>query len=142
MKTPFFILAICLVLSCDSESDHQPNANDVIGFWSRETVYLNEINSNEYVDFLNNGTNFLDLKEDWVFHRAYDIGTWKLSGNTLTLDRDEPSGYEDWEYKILAFSEDFLMLEVKLVEAKYCCGFDEFADDEVITIREVYRKQN
>jgi hypothetical protein len=142
MKNLFFILAICLVLSCDNESDQQPNANDIIGFWSRETVYLNDVNSNEYVDFLNNGTNFLDLKEDKIFYRAYDIGTWQLSGRTLTLDRDEPSGYEDWEYKILTFSEDFLMLEVKLVEGKYCCGFDEFADDDIITIRELYRKQN
>jgi hypothetical protein len=89
MKNLFFILAICLVLSCDNESDQQPNANDIIGFWSRETVYLNDVNSNEYVDFLNNGTNFLDLKEDKIFYRAYDIGTWQLSGRTLTLDRDE-----------------------------------------------------
>jgi len=58
----------------------------------------------------------------------------------LTLDRDEPSGYQDWEYKIVAFSKDFLVLELKLVEGKYCCSFDEFADDEIITIKEVYRR--
>lgn len=142
MKNLFFIMAIGLLLSCDNESDEQPNDNDIIGLWSRETVYLNEVNSSEYVDFLNNGTNFLYLKEDKVFHRAYDIGIWRLSGRILTLDRNEPSGYEDWEYEILAFSEDFLMLEVKLVESKYCCSFDEFADDEIISIREVYRRQD
>lgn len=142
MKNLFFILMISVALSCDNDSDTEPQVNDMIGFWSRETVYLNEVNSNEYVDFLNDGTNFLDLREDKVFHRAYDIGTWNLSGYTLTLDRDESSGFNDWEYKILTFSKDFLVLEVKLVEGKYCCGFDEFADDEIITIREVYRKQN
>jgi hypothetical protein len=142
MKNLFFILIICVALSCDRDSDAEPQVADMIGFWSRETVYLNEVNSNEYVDFLNNGTNFLDLKEDKIFHRAYDIGTWQLSGSTLILDRDELSGYADWEYKIVAFSQDFLMLEIKLVEGKYCCGFDEFADDEIIRIREVYRKQN
>lgn len=142
MKNLFFILMISVALSCDNDSDTEPQVNDMIGFWSRETVYLNEVNSNEYVDFLNDGTNFLDLREDKVFHRAYDIGTWNLSGYTLTLDRDESSGFNDWEYKILTFSKDFLVLEVKLVEGKYCCGFDEFADDEIITIKEVYRKQN
>jgi hypothetical protein len=140
MKNLFFILVICVVMSCDNDSDDQPSAQDLIGFWSRETVYLNEVNSNEYVDFLNNGTNFLDLKEDKIFHRAYDLGTWRLSGYTLTLDRDEPSGYQDWECKIVAFSKDFLVLELKLVEGKYCCSFDEFADDEIITIKEVYRR--
>jgi hypothetical protein len=142
MKNLFVILTICVALSCDSDSDTEPRASDLIGFWSRETVYLNEVNSNEYVDFLNNGTNFLDLREDKVFHRAYDIGTWNISGYTLTLDRDEDTGFSDWEYKILAFSKDFLMLEMKLVESKYCCGFDAFADDEIITIKEIYRKQN
>lgn len=139
MKNILFIIAIGVAVSCDNDADEQPDINDVIGFWSRETVYLNEVNSNEYVDFLNNGTNFLDLKEDKIFHRAYDLGTWRLSGHTLTLDR-EPAGYEDWEYRIVSFSKDFLVLELKLVESKYCCSFDAFADDEIITIKEVYRR--
>lgn len=142
MKNILFVLVIGVVFSCDNNSDEPPNANDIIGIWSRETVYLNEVNSNEYVDFLNNGTNFLHLKEDMIFYRAYDLGTWRLSGYTLTLDRDEPSGYEDWEYRIVAFSQDFLVLEVKLVEGKYCCGFDAFADDKVITIKEVYKRKD
>lgn len=141
MKNLFLILTISVALSCSNDSDVEPQINDMIGFWSRETVYLNEVNSNEYVDFLNDGTNFLVLREDKMFHRAYDIGTWNLSGYTLTLDREEATGFNDWEYRIISFSKDFLILEIKLVEGKYCCGFEAFAEDEVITIREVYRKK-
>jgi hypothetical protein len=140
MKTYLKLLLPCLVLlSCDTSSDLKPS---ILGFWSRETVYLNGVNSVEYVDFLNNGTNFLELKADETFARAYDLGRWNLSGHTLTLDRDAPLPQADWSYGVIRLWNDELVVEIKLTEGQYCCGFDEFDDDEIITIREVYKRLN
>jgi hypothetical protein len=143
MRSRLSVLAICLiVVSCDSNVDLSIKPDSLIGFWSRETVYLNGTNSNEYVDFLNGGTNFLEIKENTTFSRAYDNGSWQLSNQTLNLERDEATGLGDWSYKIIELSNRNLILEIKLTESQYCCGFDSFSDNEIITIKEVYTKIN
>jgi hypothetical protein len=143
MKKNLLFLTLCFaVLSCDTSSDMDPSTHSITGFWSRETVYLNGVNSIEYVDFLNNGTNFLSIKNDKTFERAYDNGSWNLSCKTLVLDREEPSGLGDWTYEIIEHSDNNLTLEIKLTESQYCCGFDSFTDNEIITIREVYKRSN
>jgi len=143
MKNYPLMLIICALLTgCDSGSDPAFNAEQLLGFWSRETVYLNGVNSNAYVDFLNGGTNFLDIKRDKTFSRAYDNGSWALFDEALVLDRMESNGRGDWKYKIIHRSAGDLVLEIKLTGGQYCCGFDAFAEDEVITIREVYKRLN
>lgn len=142
MKNLLGLLTFCLVaLSCETSSDLVPGNKAIVGFWSRETVFLNGVNSLEYVDFLN-GTNFLNIKNDNTFERAYDIGRWNLSYPTLMLDREGSSGISDWTYEIIAYSENNLVLEIRLTEGQYCCGFDAFSDNEIITIREFYKKLN
>jgi hypothetical protein len=144
VKKQLTLLTLCLaaIISCDTNSHVTPSAESILGFWSIETVYLNGVNSIAYVDFLHNGTNFLNIKKDKTFERAYDVGNWDLSDLTLTLDRKEPSGYGDWEYKIIEYSTNNLILEIKLPEGLYCCDFDSFTDNEIITIREVYKRSN
>jgi hypothetical protein len=133
------ILAICTVtLSCDSNPDLDIQADSVIGFWSRETVYLNGVNS----DFLSGHNSFLEIKKDKTFYRPYDIGTWHLLCNTLNLERAASSGMGNWTYKIIDHTKDYLTLEINPTEGQYCCGFDEFTDNEIITIKEVYKKVN
>jgi len=141
MKKKLLFLFICFaVVSCENEYDDCSHAESIIGMWSRETVYLNGDNSVEYVDFLNNGTNYLELKNDKTFARVYDNGTWQLAGKSLMLDRDETSGLSDWNYAIVDVTKNNLTLEVKLNESQYCCGFEEFEDNEIIVIKEVYKK--
>jgi hypothetical protein len=143
MKTRLFLLIICCsTFSCENRVDFDIKADSLIGFWSRETVYLNGVNSAEYVDFLNDGNGFLEIKEDQGFSRPYDLGVWHLSGRILTLDRDESTGMGDWSYKILEVSPKKFVLEISLTEGQYCCGFDAFTSDEVIVIKEVYSKLN
>ena len=50
------------------------SSNAILGFWSRETVYLDGVNSNEYVDFLNGGTNFLHIKRTKPLHGLMTMG--------------------------------------------------------------------
>jgi hypothetical protein len=139
-KRLLFLVIGYAALSCENEYDECTHAESIVGFWSRETVYFNGVNSVEYVDFLNNGTNYLELKDDNTFARAYDNGTWQLTGKSLKLDRDETSGLSDWNYAIVEVTKNSLTLEVKLNEGQYCCGFDEFDDSEIIIIKEVYKK--
>jgi hypothetical protein len=140
MKKKLFILCLSFaVLSCDPNSDViEPNS--LIGFWNRETVYLNGVNSIEFVDFLNGG-NYLEMKEDRTFSRAYDNGNWNQSNRTLSLERSVNSGMGDWTYKIIDVTKDVLTLEIKLTESQYCCGFDAFDENEIITILEIYKRQ-
>jgi len=143
MKKQVALLTLCFAaLSCDTSSDSTPSTTSILGFWSRETVYLNGVNSIEYVDFLNDGTNFLNIKKDKTFERAYDNGSWNLSNKTLALNRNESSGLIDWTYEVIEHSANSLILEIKLTESQYCCGFDSFTDNEIITIREVYIRLN
>ena len=143
MKKQLAILAICFAaLSCDNNSDSDISPDTIIGFWSRETVYLNGVNSIAYVDFLNGGTNYINIKNDNTFDRAYDIGVWDLCNNTLTLKRDENTGSANWTYKIISHTGTNLILEMRLNESQYCCDFDSFNDSEIITIKEVYKKIN
>jgi hypothetical protein len=115
MKKHLTLLILCLAaIACDTNSHVAPSVHSILGFWSRETVYLNGVNSIEYVHFLNNGNNFLDIKKDKTFERAYDIGNWDLSDLTLTLDRKESAGLGDWKYTIIEHSTDNLILELKL----------------------------
>src|SRR6187549_1975069 len=117
MKKQLALLTLCFaVLSCDTGSDLTQNTNSILGFWSRETVYLNGVNSSQYVDFLNGDTNFLNIKKDKTFERAYDLGHWNLYNKTLTLDREDSSGIADWTYKVIQYSGDKLILEIKLPE--------------------------
>lgn len=142
MKKQLISFAVFLTaISCDTSQEQTTEIDLIQGFWSRETVYLNGENSNKYVDFLNDGTNFLHIKQDKTFARAYDMGLWDLSHQTLTLDRNESTRMIDWTYIITELSNDKLILETKLTEGQYCCGFDAFTDNEIITITEVYKRQ-
>ncbi len=139
MRQPLCIVVICFaVLACDNSADINIRPDSITGFWSREMVYLNGVNSVEYVDFLNGGTNFLEIKNDHTFSRAYDNGTWHLSNVVIKLERGGAS--LDWTYKIIEYSKENLILEIKLTEGQYCCGFDAFSENEIITIKEVYKK--
>jgi hypothetical protein len=140
MKKQLGFLAFCLLaVSCDTSSDLTPTS--IYGFWVIETVYLNGENSIKYVDYLNNGGNHLNIKEDKTFGRNYDLGYWYFYDNTLILHRDESSGFKDWTYKLIELSGDKLVLE-RLEESQHCCNFDSFTENEIITIREVYKRMN
>ena len=130
---------ICLaVTSCDDTADIH-NTEALVGFWALETVYMNDVNSAAYIDFLNGG-NYLHLKKDKTFTRVYDTGTWVACGNTLKLKRDERTGLGDWTYKILERSNDNLVIEIKRTLEQYCCGSKLFMANELITFKEVYNK--
>lgn len=129
------LLVICF---CACEQDSEPKMKDLVGLWNIETVYFNDVNSDQYADFLNGG-NHLELTADNTFLRAYDWGNWSSSGSTLTLHR--PSHLRgDWKYTIVSSSRSRLVLEMKLSVPDYCCGFDEFGKDEIVVIREEYSR--
>jgi hypothetical protein len=131
----FFLLA----LSCDSDTETKIDQAKLVGLWNLETVYLNGVNSDEQTDILN-GNNFLELKPNLTFERAYDPGFWSINGKILKLDRGEGTRV-DWTYRVISQDNHNLVLEMKLREGDYCCNFDHFESDEVITIREVYKRQ-
>ena len=56
------------------------------------------------------------------------------------LDRVESGGFIDWKYKIVETSANLLVLEMNLAAGQYCCSGDAFQANEVITIREVYKR--
>lgn len=84
---------------------------------------------------------YLGLVEGGEYFGVYMTGTWALQGKNLQIHRAfmDPDA-ELWNYEVVGFSNDRLILEIRLTESQYCCDFEEFASDEVITIREIYKR--
>jgi hypothetical protein len=140
MRRLSILLAVCFgVLSCDEDNVTTVRPEAIIGSWRSETVYLNGVNSEQYVDWLNTGSVFI-IKDDNTYARNYVWGNWRLCNEELKLEANADMGMADWKYKIIEHTEDRLTLELNLTESQYCCNFDSFTDAEVITIKEVYKR--
>lgn len=134
----FIIVIGCfLASSCENNDlNPYPRPEAIIGSWRSEAVYLNEVKS----DFFSRGSLLFFIKEDNSFNKLYLNGTWNLQGHTLRIERGAEWGLEDWVYQVVDYSDNMLTLELRLTEGQYCCDFDEFEENEIITIREVYSR--
>ena len=136
MKKIILMLLICIAtLSCNN---NEPELTSPLGFWLLQRVDLNGINAVR-TDFTM--ANYLDIKDDKTLSRCYDRGKWGLADHALTIDWDSPGG-TDWTYKIIDQTQNTLTLQVELTESQYNYDFNEFSDDEIITITEFYKKTN
>lgn len=142
MRIFLFASALCIAMSCDyHNAESIVESNALIGTWQTENVFLNGVNSNVHVDFLNDGIN-LAIKEDRSFYRNYWHGQWELNQYELVLKNQLDVKSTRWRATVLEVSKDRLVLEFNLTEGEYCCDFTAFDESEVITIREVYRRSN
>lgn len=138
MKTRLLLVAtVFACISCCDDDESEIKSDSLHGLWNLEKVTIAGTNTIEYD---NSPANFLQLDGDKKFSRAYESGNWILKGRNLTLDRDETFGMVDWSYQIISITNTGLVVEMQLIESEYRWNFESFADDELLTIREVYAK--
>lgn len=134
MKTPIYCLfALCLFFSSCSNSTIEPE--ELLGSWNLTNVYINGTDYSE-----NHSSHILNFEMNGDYYRTYVTGTYNLDEKNLTLYPNDFIGIEDWEAKIVTLTDQQLVIKLQMTEQNYMAGFEEFADDEVLTIIERYVK--
>lgn len=144
MKALNFLIVTISVLglfSCEKPEGVNIDQRLIIGTWRLEEVTFNGIDGKDINDWISNST-VLDIGEHGRYYRNYDRGTWSLDKDKLILD----SSYDDVssltrEYRILKLTDDILKVQITLTEGQYCCDFEEFESEELLTITETFVKE-
>jgi len=137
IKLIISIFLVVLISACNKADENF--AELIVGAWSSEKVTINGIDGSD----INNWSGpsiALGIKENNRFYRNFREGTWTLNESKLTLSPNEDDPFNDWNYEILELTESSLKLKIELTESKYCCDFDQFDENEILTIIETYSK--
>lgn len=138
--TTLIIFLCILFFACNSEelaSSLSIEPNDILGDWNLSEVMINGVDGTEYNPSIT--SHFLRFEEDGTFYRTYVIGTWQLDGKTIhTVYEDNPY----WQMNIEHLTVDSLVLNLELTDSDYGYGFEEFATDEILNIKETYLQAN
>jgi hypothetical protein len=144
MKTSSLLLiVICFIstVSCEQKESKLSKVDTTLltGGWNLEEVTFNSIDGTEINEWISNST-VLHLDEDQTYYRNYVSGKWSLEDKKLILNPADDSKFYYWEYGIITLSKTKLEVRIELTESQYCCDFEQFEDDEIITITETYTK--
>lgn len=124
--------------SCTRESNKTAyDKNQLIGVWGLNAVTFNEVDGKDINDRISNST-ILSFRDKDFFYRNYIHGSWLLNDTSLRLIPREQTGIATWEYEILEVTADTIKLKIESTEGNYCCNFDAFESDEILTIIETY----
>ena len=127
-----------LFFSCSSPQSESIDTDLVKGTWQLEQVTFNDLDGYQINEWISNST-ILNI-DDNFFYRNYIVGTWSIDRDRLILKPDSALSDFLWDYEILELSANLLELQIILSEGQYCCDFDEFDSDELITITETYMR--
>lgn len=130
-----FAFSLALLFSCAKEDIVNPNL--LTGTWRIEQVVLNETDGEEINDWISNSTS-LSIDDDKTYYRNYVVGKWSLNEKTLILDSGTDLKEFYWKYKILDLTDTSLIIQINLTERECCCDFEQFEEEEVLTITETY----
>lgn len=126
------------MISCDKTP--LITSENLVGNWRTESVSFNGVNSSELTTWLNNA-NFMGISSGGSYYRNYTTGTWSVDEDKFTLHPIPELGIQPWTYTIIDYSETSLTLSIELTEGEYCCDFEEFESDEILSITEKYVRQ-
>ncbi|MFY0605923.1 MAG: hypothetical protein JXR10_04355 [Cyclobacteriaceae bacterium] len=141
MKRLYFRIVLLLTIGLSGCSDESTEITPelMIGGWNLDEVVINGLNGSEINDWISNST-ALGLDSTLMYYRNYVTGNWSLEGDKLILDpADRLSGFY-WEYEILTVTSKQLKMKIELTESQYCCDFEQFGDNELLTIVETYSR--
>lgn len=94
MKKIFSLLVVLVLISCSSPNDdsNTPISDTPIGIWNLQEALLNgsKVSSQDIVEFTsNNRTKFTYKKYGNNGQDIFENGSWKMTGNSLTITWDE-----------------------------------------------------
>ncbi len=138
MKTIHSIIWVSLMLimiSCKETDSVQ--LSQVSGNWQSEEIYIN----GQLQDANLSNSTHLNLQEDLQYIRNYTSGTWKLEANSIELIPKQELALPSRQYQIVEYSKEILVLEVSLTEKEYDWNFDDIGADEVIKVKEIFKRK-
>lgn len=138
LKLLLFTISLTSLFSCNQE-EIEINQDLITGQWNLEQVTLNNINGTEINDWISNST-ILNIDDNKSYYRNYVSGEWSLIDDKLNLIPIQELQIDSWNYQILELTKKTLKIKVYLTESEYCCDFEQFVDDEILTIVETYIK--
>lgn len=149
MKALNFLIVTISVLglfSCERPEEVNIDQRLIIGDWRLEEVNFNGIDGKDINDWISNST-ILGIGKNGTYYRNYDTGTWSLNKDKLILDSSHDDMADDKtsltrEFKILKLTDNILKLQITLTEGRYCCDFEEFETEELLTITETFVKES
>ncbi|MFT6867429.1 MAG: hypothetical protein ACJA08_002272 [Cyclobacteriaceae bacterium] len=133
LKETLLVIILIFIVACKSD-DIEPEL--LTGGWTLEQIIIEGSNSNKVLD-QEAVSVALFIDEDHSYYRNYVTGVWSLNDNNLVLDAS-PLFNNYWECSIIKLTENVLELQIKLTEQQYLYDFDQFSDDEILTITESY----
>ncbi len=136
-KVLLFTICLSTLFACDHE-EVLVNPDQLSGGWNLENVAINKIDNEEITDWMSVA---FYLDKDQTYYRNYVSGKWSLDKNKLILEPVEGLGDFYWEYDIMLLTKTKLQVKLYLTDQQYCCDFEQFEDDEVLTIIETYSRQ-
>lgn len=140
-ETIIILLSFIMFTSCSKESDKTTyNQNELIGVWRLNSVTFNEVDGKDINNWVSTNT-ILSLEDNDFFYRNYINGSWELDDTRLKLISKEQPNINTWEYEILEVTDTTIKLKIKSTEGKYCCNFEAFGSDEILTIIETYNRE-
>lgn len=135
-KLKLVLTGFVLLFACEKE-DKAPDRGLITGTWRLEQVIFNETDGVEINDWISNST-ILNIDANGFYYRNYVGGEWIINNRTLILDPGETMPEFYWEYEVLALSKETLKVRISLTEGQYCCDFDQFEENDVLSITETY----
>lgn len=138
MKTiqSFILISFIMIfLSCKKNDSVQ--LSPITGNWQSKEIYIN----GQLQDVKLSNSTHLSVQEDFQYIRNYTSGTWKLEGNRIEFIPKQELALPSRQYQIVEHSEEILYLEIILTEKEYGWNFEDIAEDEVITVREKFRRK-
>lgn len=133
------LAGLVLLFSCDKADNNVIDPYLITGTWRLEEVTFNQTDGTEINDWISNST-ILYIDENKFYYRNYVGGKWALNDKMLVLDTGETLPNFYWEYEVLELTADILEVRISLTEGQYCCDFDQFEENENLTITEKYVK--
>ena len=137
LVSSLYLFTSCNATEEDVSTILEVEETDILGIWN-----LSEVKLNGEVYDANSGitAHVLSIEENNEYYRTYVNGNWSLNEDQLQfVPSDEQLA--TWNSRIISVDETTLNIEVQLTESDYLWNFEEFDENEMITIQEKYIRQ-
>ncbi len=136
-----FIGSFCLffLISCSSSTEEietlTVEESDILGNYD-----LTEVRVNNVIDPNVSTSHVLSIREGNEYYRTYVTGSWDLNLNQLVFTPTDEF-LNPWNCTIISVDANTIELEMQITETDYLWNLEDYDEDEVVTINEIYTRQ-
>ena len=134
------ICTLCLFNACGDDTTPIEEL-DITGPWNLVQIFINGEDGDTYHSSLNTAA-AMEIRDDYTYYRNYIAGTWSLDGSSLDFVPESYYGIPTWEYEVINVTETQLVVVIHTTMGVYGWGLDEFDQNEIVKILEIYERPN